>query len=282
MNPRFCDAITIKLKQCKHKKVKDALCTMHYNKQLKDGDKFTKQQLKFSAAIKHVEDNRKAFISCTLDKRIGTLTYGTGATYNGEILNNLPNGKGIITYTINGNSYEGEFADGKMTKGIYRFANGDSYDGKWKDDLMNGRGIYNYSNRDVYYGEFVNGHREGDGLYNFSNGDVYDGKFVNGKKEGRGVYTRANGTVYHNGYWINDMALREAAVSVAAVSVVSKKVEKDEVCIQGDKSCVVCLENKRKVIYNCGHYICCHTCSSKIDKCPTCRAKITSKMPVFD
>lgn len=41
----------------------------------------------------------------------------------------MPHGLGKMTY-INGDSYEGEWKDGmKVGKGIYKFANGDLYEG---------------------------------------------------------------------------------------------------------------------------------------------------------
>ena len=41
----------------------------------------------------------------------------------------------------NGDTYEGEFADGKRNgKGVYHYANGEEYNGDWVDDEKNGKG----------------------------------------------------------------------------------------------------------------------------------------------
>jgi ankyrin repeat protein len=44
--------------------------------------------------------------------------------------------------------------------------------------------------------------------------------------------------------------------------------------------CVVCLVKTRAVMLNCGHFVMCHACS-KVDQCPICRVRITSRLDVF-
>ena len=48
--------------------------------------------------------------------------------------------KARITFA-DGDKYDGEYKDGKRNgKGTYTFADGDKYDGEWKDDKGNGLG----------------------------------------------------------------------------------------------------------------------------------------------
>ena len=48
---------------------------------------------------------------------IGVLQYPTGEKYDGELIDNMKNGRGIMY-----------------------FPNGDIYDGEWVNDKMNGKG----------------------------------------------------------------------------------------------------------------------------------------------
>jgi len=48
------------------------------------------------------------------------------------------------------------------------------------------------------------------------------------------------------------------------------------------KSCVVCSENYKIIAFQCGHKQTCSTCAHKLDKCPICRERITTRMRIFD
>ncbi|MCB0708408.1 MAG: WG repeat-containing protein [Chitinophagaceae bacterium] len=92
------------------------------------------------------------------------LKYKSGTIYEGEVVNNVPNGKGKMTFT-SGTVYEGDFVNGK-------------YEGKGK---------YTFSNGDFYEGGFVNGKRSGKGKLTYTSGKVLEGdwkddKFINGEK----------------------------------------------------------------------------------------------------
>ena len=51
------------------------------------------------------------------------------------------------TYTFkNGNTYEGEWVNGKCMEKALVKADGDTYEGEFKDDAMHGKGIYTYKN----------------------------------------------------------------------------------------------------------------------------------------
>lgn len=47
--------------------------------------------------------------------------------------------------------------------GLCSYANGDTYDGQWKDDLKNDKGVFTYNNGDLYEGEMGNDKRNGHG-----------------------------------------------------------------------------------------------------------------------
>ena len=77
----------------------------------------------------------------------------------------------------NGDAYEGYFnAKTGMVEGFgtYRWANGDLYEGMWKDNFTSGFGIFRYGDGDSYEGMFK--------------GDLYTGMFKDGDKSGFGIY----------------------------------------------------------------------------------------------
>ena len=101
--------------------------------------------------------------------------------YIGQVVNGLPEGKGIIYY--NG---------------------GDRYEGEWKNGKKEGKGIDYYHHEpfrgDRYEGDWRNGHHEGKGIYYYHNGDRSMGDFYNDKPVGKHVTLTKNGKVKVNNY----------------------------------------------------------------------------------
>ena len=78
---------------------------------------------------------------------------GISGSYSGDCKNGLAHGKGIAQGV---DHYEGQFIKGKPDgKGIYKWADGTSYEGQWKDGMREGRGkmIYNDSTVNGYWKE---------------------------------------------------------------------------------------------------------------------------------
>ena len=97
---------------------------------------------------------------------------------------------------------EGEAASGWMAwllggcwngRGTLRFANGNVYEGDFKNNVREGKGTLRFANGEVYEGDFKNGRREGKGTYRFANGEVYEGDWKNGRTVGKGTDRFANG-----------------------------------------------------------------------------------------
>ncbi len=83
-----------------------------------------------------------------------TLDFGY---YDGEVVDEKFNGKGIFYYT-NGDKYDGEWVnDKKHGKGTQYYANGDKYDGEWADDVEHGNGVYTKANGQMLTGLFERG-----------------------------------------------------------------------------------------------------------------------------
>jgi hypothetical protein len=112
-----------------------------------------------------------------------------------------PHGKGIYKWT-NGNTYEGDWVKGILTgKGTFKWKSGDVYTGEFVNGELNGKGIKNYANGNVFEGDWVKGEQTGNGIYKWTNGDVYTGEFVNNELNGKGNKKLANGDVYE-GDWV--------------------------------------------------------------------------------
>ena len=73
---------------------------------------------------------------------------------------------------------------------------------------MNGRGIYRWANGDVYDGEWKDDKKHGKGIRRWADGDVYDGEYKDGKRHGKGIYRNAEGAIVHHGLFKDDMPVK--------------------------------------------------------------------------
>lgn len=158
----------------------------------------------------------------------GKIQYATGHEYDGMWKDDLPCGKGVLTFGEDGGCYEGDWLNGKRHGfGKLVFPNGDVYegtfendvingkgkliaksgliyDGEWKDDRFHGKGRLQYPNGMVYEGTFDYGLKAGHGVLKYPTGAVYEGDWVNDQREGKGVYKEKDGSMYE-GEWVNDL-----------------------------------------------------------------------------
>ena len=102
----------------------------------------------------------------------------------------------------NGNTYEGEWRNEKMHgRGTYIFkADGSKYVGTFEDGEMSGVGVKTWANGKTYKGNWARGLFHGRGELISVDGDVYTGEFRNGMFHGKGRRCWASGDVY-NGRW---------------------------------------------------------------------------------
>ena len=126
-------------------------------------------------------------------KNIQIIKYDDGSLYEGELIADKREGKGVYMQK-NGHIYTGEFKnDKKEGRGVYKLPTGDMYEGEFKDDKKEGRGVYMYLSEapnkgDHYEGEFKGDQKNGNGIYKWASGDIYEGEFKDDKKDGRGIY----------------------------------------------------------------------------------------------
>lgn len=120
--------------------------------------------------------------------------------YKGEFASGLANGKGTMFYKGKGR-YEGEMKDGKCHgQGTYYSAKG-NWSGEWKNGLRwNGQGINflvdknQQPNGNLLFGPTVNGKFNGKVTIICTDGTRFDGNMVNGVKNGVGTLKSHFGT----------------------------------------------------------------------------------------
>jgi len=103
---------------------------------------------------------------------------GDKSEYVGDLKNELPDGKGIMTYEEDGSTYDGEWKEGqRYGNGTLTYEDGAKYEGEWKDGEMDGTGIFTWSNGDKYEGDWKNGKKNGQGTIFYQDGSKLEGEF---------------------------------------------------------------------------------------------------------
>ena len=171
----------------------------------KINDIVTENKKKFELIKNDISEFYKKFEESKINTNLNNkeLIFEEGK-YIGQVMNGLPEGKGIFYYK-NGSRYEGEFKNGKKDGiGIYFYEQepfkGNRYDGGWKDNKQDGKGSYYFNDGDLFEGEWKNGGQRGKGIYYYNNGDRYEGDFKNRCMDGKGVYYYNNGQRYEGDF----------------------------------------------------------------------------------
>ena len=118
--------------------------------------------------------------------------------YEGETVNNLPDGKGHMDY-LNDDffiCYDGYFEEG-IENGHGKQV---TIDGTVECEFINGHpkgiGTFLFPEGDFYEGE-IDEVPEGKGKITYADGSVYEGEFHNGFPEGEGTITNSDGSIIH-------------------------------------------------------------------------------------
>ena len=131
----------------------------------------------------------------------GRLTLsGIGASFQGEMADGKPHGRGTLTET-NGAGYEGGWRHGMWHGyGTSTWADGTRYEGEWRDGVEHGHGTLTETDGDRYEGGWRHGMWDGYGTLTWADGTGYEGGWRHGKPHGHGTYTRTDGGRYE-GEW---------------------------------------------------------------------------------
>lgn len=137
----------------------------------------------------------------------GTVTFTSGAVYEGEWINGTPQGHGKLRYA-DGDVFIGNFVDGQPYGQGTLIIDGNEYSGEFKKEgkglIPHGRGIMRYADGNVYNGEWVDGKREGMGENKYVYGAVYNGPWLNDQRSGYGSLRFPNGTVFKGNWYKNE------------------------------------------------------------------------------
>ncbi len=111
--------------------------------------------------------------------------------YEGEYLNGLKNGMGILKRKGNGEVFfNGSFKNDEYNgNGVLILNNGYIYEGNFLKQKRQGLGrLYSNDKKFIYEGEWVDDQKEGFGKEMFPDGTRFEGQFQKGKKNGKGIY----------------------------------------------------------------------------------------------
>lgn len=114
--------------------------------------------------------------------------------YQGHCVNGKPNGIGEVVFA-NGDRFNGTFKNGRIDgKGTWTSGtSGNSYSGNWQNGKRQGTGTYSWAHSSQQYvGEWSDDKRHGKGTLTWSNGDRFEGEFRNNQQY-TGTYFTTNG-----------------------------------------------------------------------------------------
>ena len=97
-------------------------------------------------------------------------------------------GTGIYTGDVDFGYAEGQ--------GKYSYATGETYEGSWSNNLIDGLGVLKDPGEGAYEGSFRDGKKDGQGTFTWQDGTVYSGRWEDDRMCGQGTYTGADGVRY--------------------------------------------------------------------------------------
>mmetsp|Transcript_40329 Transcript_40329/g.72075 ORF Transcript_40329/g.72075 Transcript_40329/m.72075 type:complete len:150 (-) Transcript_40329:1253-1702(-) len=123
---------------------------------------------------------------------VGAFIFDDGSRYEGHwVKEGVPGGPlnvkrhGFGVNTANGNKYEGKWKDDQMCgEGTMYFENGAIYAGHWLNNIFQGKGKYTWPNGCCYDGFWRDNKMHGDGTYRDVTGREWRGRFYNGRGPG--------------------------------------------------------------------------------------------------
>jgi len=138
----------------------------------------------------------------------GTLFYADSSFMSATWTNNVPSGVSNSSFgCLQGNCCTGV--------GLYKWVNGDVYDGEWLGSWRHGNGKQIFSNGMIYDGRWLYDTINGFGTMWYPNGDTYVGNWYNGLPNGLGTYKMASGSEKTN-MWKNGKTLDDIVIAFHA------------------------------------------------------------------
>ena len=138
----------------------------------------------------------------------GMLSVSAGSEHSakrgtGTLVGGKASGHWIVEWA-DGDRFEGQYRDGKVHgRGRYSWKGTGEYtgregrhEGQWRDGKAHGHGVKVWPDGGRYEGQWRDGKQHGRGTYTWPNGNRYQGQWRDGKRTGYGTYTRASGDRY--------------------------------------------------------------------------------------
>lgn len=110
----------------------------------------------------------------------------------------------LLTFNTSSQCVSGDCVNGF---GVMKFTDGGTYEGSFKDGVLDGFGYYYYPDGGSYTGEFKNNQIQGFGAIFSADGSHYIGAIKNGKQHGIGIFENSEGSWAYN--WENGEAKTE-------------------------------------------------------------------------
>jgi hypothetical protein len=127
--------------------------------------------------------------------------------WSGACKGGFASGPGVTEWVEHGlvtERTEGERTGGHLQgRGVQTLANGDRFEGSWKDDRREGEGAYVAADGRSYVGGFKDDRFDGFGVMTDARGGRYEGGWKAGRRNGQGSYTGPDGTRF-TGLWVDD------------------------------------------------------------------------------
>ena len=180
---------------------------------------------------------------------LGAWTFKNGDSYIGEYKNGK-RVKGVYIWP-NGDKYSGDFENNKINgRGAILWVNGNRYDGEFTNDRQSGQGTFVWANGYKYTGDWINGNRTGQGTFSWQSGNNYVGEFIDGEIRGRGIYYFADGNSPQSGIWNNGILVSPQYVDPSSFTRIAKgnsaPAAVDALRLENERKTVQLEEERRK------------------------------------
>jgi hypothetical protein len=138
----------------------------------------------------------------------GIMRNAHGDVYEGQLVNDLKEGPGRLTYA-GGRILTGKFKDDYCDNGQLLFPDGSRYEGELQQDgKRHGFGVYHFADGGFYQGYSENNAFHGQGKMQWCDGGIYEGEWNFGEIHGHGTEIRTDGTLRHRGTWEKGAPIR--------------------------------------------------------------------------
>ncbi len=111
--------------------------------------------------------------------------------------------------------------------GAMKFTDGGTYEGSFKEGVLDGFGYYYYPDGSNYTGEFKNNQMQGSGAIFYTDGSLYLGAIEKGKQHGIGIFENKDNS------WAHDWENGEAKTEISQITATNNPINCVGNCVNG-------------------------------------------------